>query len=308
MDRFFSTRSPSSSKERYSNQYRSDKSVQCPMMIVQSFLSKVIDRLFSRCLPLNIDLLGWLKVRLHSQSKWHRRYCTIDWDKAILLLATKVDGRARDWIKLLPNIAINGDGQDIEIREETNLALGQGDTHLFQAENKGEHDAWLIALKRTAYSRVGGGKSEHRWCPTNHWFVFRHLWSNTGRDLSIFSRENVSRSFHCPTMLWIPSQIWFHICRSIPVDRRASLSWSLISHLEFPGNNRRSKNSAIDTIVVFPWNWILPYRQRRSVRCWKAIFNRYLNLSFPFIRSMNSSRSALDWNTIRAMNSIVWNS
>lgn len=134
-------------------------SEQCPMMIVRTFPSKVIARLFSRLVPSNIDLLGWLKVRLQSQSKWHRRHCTIDWDKAILFLATKVDGRARDWIKLLPDIiiTIGNDGQDIEVREES-----QGDTHLLQAENKSDHDAWLIALKRTAYSRVGGGKCEHR--------------------------------------------------------------------------------------------------------------------------------------------------
>jgi hypothetical protein len=31
-------------------------------------------------------------------------------------------------------------------------------THLLQAENKDDYESWLIALKRTAYSRVGGGE------------------------------------------------------------------------------------------------------------------------------------------------------
>ena len=51
--------------------------------------------------------LGWLKVKLHRQSKWHRRYCIIDWDKAVFFLASRPDTRYRDWIKLLPNIIIN---------------------------------------------------------------------------------------------------------------------------------------------------------------------------------------------------------
>jgi hypothetical protein len=28
--------------------------------------------------------------------------------------------------------------------------------HLFQAETKADHESWLLALKRTSYSRVGG--------------------------------------------------------------------------------------------------------------------------------------------------------
>jgi hypothetical protein len=38
--------------------------------------------------------------------KWHRRYCIIDWDKAILFVASKNDRHYGDWIKLLPNIYI----------------------------------------------------------------------------------------------------------------------------------------------------------------------------------------------------------
>jgi hypothetical protein len=46
-------------------------------------------------------------VRINSQPKWHRRYCIIDWDKAILFVASKYDKQYGDWIKLLPNISIN---------------------------------------------------------------------------------------------------------------------------------------------------------------------------------------------------------
>ena len=31
-------------------------------------------------------------------------------------------------------------------------------THLLQAETKHDFDIWLLALKQTAYSRIGGGK------------------------------------------------------------------------------------------------------------------------------------------------------
>jgi hypothetical protein len=31
-------------------------------------------------------------------------------------------------------------------------------THLFQADTKEDYESWLIALRRTAYSRIGGGK------------------------------------------------------------------------------------------------------------------------------------------------------
>lgn len=31
------------------------------------------------------------------------------------------------------------------------------ESHLLQMESKKEYDCWFIALKRTAYSRVGGG-------------------------------------------------------------------------------------------------------------------------------------------------------
>jgi hypothetical protein len=51
--------------------------------------------------------LGWLKIKLQNQIKWHRRYCIIDWDKAVLFIASRADTRYRDWIKLLPNVLIN---------------------------------------------------------------------------------------------------------------------------------------------------------------------------------------------------------
>lgn len=44
---------------------------------------------------------------MNRQNKWHRRYCIIDWDKAVLFIALKADTRYKDWIKLLPNIIIN---------------------------------------------------------------------------------------------------------------------------------------------------------------------------------------------------------
>jgi hypothetical protein len=59
----------------------------------------------SHC-SVNIDCLGWLKLKLQSQLKWHRRYCTIDWNKASLFIANKYEGHTRDWIKLLPNVVI----------------------------------------------------------------------------------------------------------------------------------------------------------------------------------------------------------
>ncbi|CAF0873127.1 unnamed protein product [Adineta steineri] len=97
---------------------------------------------------------GWLKVKLHSQSKWHRRYCIIDWDKAILFIASKVDKRYREWIKLLPHIFINeyesSSDPIIEIKSDNEI-------HLLQFESKKEFECWFLALKRTAYSRVGGG-------------------------------------------------------------------------------------------------------------------------------------------------------
>jgi len=50
---------------------------------------------------------GTLKIKLHRQTKWHRRYCIIDWDKSILFIASRADSRYRDWIKLLPDTVIN---------------------------------------------------------------------------------------------------------------------------------------------------------------------------------------------------------
>jgi hypothetical protein len=34
----------------------------------------------------------------------------------------------------------------------------QDEIHLLQAESKKEYDCWFLALKRTAYSRIGGGE------------------------------------------------------------------------------------------------------------------------------------------------------
>ena len=31
-------------------------------------------------------------------------------------------------------------------------------THFLQTETKKEYDSWLIALRQTAYSRIGGGE------------------------------------------------------------------------------------------------------------------------------------------------------
>nr|ACD37573.1 Rho GTPase activating protein [Philodina roseola] len=96
---------------------------------------------------------GWLKVRYDGQMKWTRRFSLIDWDKALLFLSTKIDGNFTDWIKLLPTNFINeilGETPMIEIRVDR-------DKYFLQAEDKNEHDAWLLALKRTAFSRVGGG-------------------------------------------------------------------------------------------------------------------------------------------------------
>lgn len=96
---------------------------------------------------------GWLKVKYDGQMKWSRRYCLIDWDKALLFLSLKNDGKFRDWIKILPTCFIN------EIVDDSSMIEIQVDNekYLLQTENKVEHDAWLIALKRTAFSRVGGG-------------------------------------------------------------------------------------------------------------------------------------------------------
>nr|ACF75482.1 rho GTPase activating protein [Adineta vaga] len=97
---------------------------------------------------------GWLKVKLHSHSKWHRRYCIIDWDKAILFIASKIDRRYREWIKLLPNILMN----DCESSSDNTIEIkSDNEIHLLQTESKDEYDCWFLALKRTAYSRIGGG-------------------------------------------------------------------------------------------------------------------------------------------------------
>ncbi|CAF0777321.1 unnamed protein product [Rotaria sordida] len=104
--------------------------------------------------PAVIPKQGWLKVKLNSQVKWHRRYCIIDWDKAILFIASKFDGRYQDLMKLLPNIFIN----DCESSNDNTIEIKvDNEINLLQAESKKEYECWLLALKRTAYSRIGGG-------------------------------------------------------------------------------------------------------------------------------------------------------
>ncbi|CAF0914469.1 unnamed protein product [Rotaria sp. Silwood1] len=110
---------------------------------------------------------GWLKIKKQDQTKWHRRYCIIDWDKSVLFIASKVDTRYRDWIKLLPSIIINDFEYSFnnESNNNNNLSINTIEiivdygksTHHLQAETKKDYDNWLLALKQTAYSRVGGG-------------------------------------------------------------------------------------------------------------------------------------------------------
>ena len=126
--------------------------------------------------------LGALKIKLQSHTKWHRRYCIIDWDKSILFIATRANTRYRDYIKILPNTLINDfdtlanvDSNSssllytIGIRVDSMNRLNSQDvfhflfqdgtvTHMIQADTKEDFDTWLIALKRTAYSRIGGGE------------------------------------------------------------------------------------------------------------------------------------------------------
>ena len=80
-------------------------------------LSKINEKYFSN------PNLGSLKTKLHDQTKWHRRYCTLDWDKSILFLATRADTRYRDWIKLLPNIFVNDSDCTAPIESNANAAL-----------------------------------------------------------------------------------------------------------------------------------------------------------------------------------------
>ncbi|CAF2955260.1 unnamed protein product [Rotaria sp. Silwood2] len=112
---------------------------------------------------------GWLKIRKNDQTKWHRRYCIIDWDKSVLFIASKVDTRYRDWIKLLPNIIINdfeysfnnesnhNNNNTLVINTIEIISDNGTSTNYLQAETKKDYDSWLLALKQTAYSRVGGG-------------------------------------------------------------------------------------------------------------------------------------------------------
>ncbi|CAF1040037.1 unnamed protein product [Adineta steineri] len=111
---------------------------------------------------------GWLKIKLHNQIKWHRRYCIIDWDKAILFTASRADTRYRDWIRLSPNIIINDcdsssinndiNNNNLSISITETITNNVTATHLLQTETKNDYDSWLLALKQRAYSQIGGGK------------------------------------------------------------------------------------------------------------------------------------------------------
>jgi len=112
---------------------------------------------------------GWLKIKLHNQSKWHRRFCIVDWDRSVLFFASRPDTRYREWIQLLSNIVIND--CDFLFLTETNSATTNQlmsntieiktdngtTTHHLQTDTKKDCDAWLLALRRAAYSRIGGG-------------------------------------------------------------------------------------------------------------------------------------------------------
>ncbi|CAF1117700.1 unnamed protein product [Adineta steineri] len=110
---------------------------------------------------------GWLKIKLHNQIKWHRRYCIIDWDKAILFTASRADTRYRDWIRLSPNIIINDcdtssinndiNNNNLSISITETITNNVTATHLLQTETKNDYDSWLLALKQRAYSQIGGG-------------------------------------------------------------------------------------------------------------------------------------------------------
>ncbi|CAF4710619.1 unnamed protein product [Rotaria socialis] len=108
---------------------------------------------------------GWLKIKLHNHTKWHRRFCIIDWDKAVLFTASKADTRYSDWIQLLSTITINDFEYSFHNESNNNLTNttieivtdnGRA-AHYLQAETKKDCDSWLLALKQAAYSRVGGG-------------------------------------------------------------------------------------------------------------------------------------------------------
>ncbi|CAF2227618.1 unnamed protein product [Rotaria magnacalcarata] len=108
---------------------------------------------------------GWLKIKLHNHTKWHRRFCIIDWDKSVLFTASKADTRYSDWIQLLSTIIINDFEYSFHNESNNNLnnttieivADNGRTTHYLQAETKKDCDSWLLALKQAAYSRVGGG-------------------------------------------------------------------------------------------------------------------------------------------------------
>ena len=65
-----------------------------------------------------INNIGWLKIKLHGESKWYRRYCTLDGDKSVFFIASKIDSRYKNWIKLLSNILIHE--YDCSINNELN--------------------------------------------------------------------------------------------------------------------------------------------------------------------------------------------
>lgn len=99
------------------------------------FFSSIHSSCFCRISIIYKIILGWLKIKLQSQGKWHRRYCIIDWDKAALFISSKIDGRYRDWIKLLPNILISDcESQHdnvIEIKVDSKKYMGIEDNRLW---------------------------------------------------------------------------------------------------------------------------------------------------------------------------------
>lgn len=50
--------------------------------------------------------LGFLQTKVYGQTRWQRRYCIIDWDKAMLFIALKNDRKYGDYVKLLPRVLI----------------------------------------------------------------------------------------------------------------------------------------------------------------------------------------------------------
>ena len=66
----------------------------------------------------SIDL-GFLQTKAFGQTRWQRRYCIIDWDKAMLFIALKNDRQQGDYIKLLPKIVVS----DSEIATDLTIEI-----------------------------------------------------------------------------------------------------------------------------------------------------------------------------------------